>query len=245
MLTLPSYQSYLDAKSLLLKGELVAFPTETVYGLGANALDAKAVEKIFVTKGRPNQNPIIVHVGTKEEIAQYAIIENSLQQTIIDRFMPGPITLLLAKRDVLPDVVTAGRPLVGIRIPSHPVALDLLRTCQLPLAAPSANRSTKPSPTTAEMVQSDYPLGEVPMILDGGACEVGIESTVVQVVNDHEILITRPGFISLEDLREAFPDLMIQISYAQKPSEHTPGNRFLHYSPQAKVQIIDHDMPDF
>lgn len=180
MIVQPSYQTYLDAKQLLLQGELVAFPTETVYGLGANALDTSAVRKIFETKGRPQKNPIIVHLGSIAQISEYAEITSPLEEKIITTLMPGPITILLKKKERIPLLVTAGSDFVGIRIPSNKVALDLLQTAEIPVAAPSANVSTKPSPTSAQMVFDNFHEA-VPMIIDGGDCEVGIESTVVKV----------------------------------------------------------------
>lgn len=236
MLIQPSYQTYLDAKQLLLQGELVVFPTETVYWLWANALDISAVRKIFVTKGRPQKNPIIVHVGSIEQISQYAEITSPLEEKIINTLMPGPITILLKKKNIIPDIVTAGSDFVGIRIPSNKVALDLLQISEIPVAAPSANISTKPSPTSAQMVLDN--LHEtVPMIIDGGDCEVGIESTVVKV-EWNRVVITRPWFITLEDLQSLFPDT-VQVEYAQHISEITPGNMFKHYSPKSNVALLN------
>lgn len=235
MISKPSHETYLHAKQLLLQGELVAFPTETVYGLWANALDTKAITKIFETKGRPQKNPIIVHVGSKEQISLYAEIRDPREQKIIDMLMPGPITILLPKKQHLPDLVTAGSPFVGIRIPSNTIAQTLLCMANIPLAAPSANISSKPSPTSAEMVR-DNVQDTIPLIIDGGICEVGIESTVVKVESDH-ILITRPGFITQEDLHHLF-GWKVEVRYSTGISEITPGNMFKHYSPSARVQII-------
>ena len=231
----PSYQIYLDAKQLLIGWDLVAFPTETVYGLGANALDILAVKKIFETKKRPQRNPIIVHVGSIDQIGEYAEIISPLEEKIINTLMPGPITLLLKKKKIISDIVTAGSEFVGIRIPSNKVALDFLQTVELPIAAPSANISTKPSPTSAQMVES-YFHETVPMIIDGGACDVGIESTVVKV-EWSRVVITRPGFITAEDIQSLFPE-NIQVEYAKSISEITPWNMFKHYSPNAKIQLL-------
>ena len=189
---LPHSATYLKAKKLLEHNELVVFPTETIYGLGANALSDEAAKKIFRLKGRPNDNPLIVHLGDKEQIPHYAEIENKIQQTIIDKLMPGPITLLLKKKKrwakrtphkaagLISDVVC---PIdyVGIRLPSNKIAQEFLQTVQLPIAAPSANISGKPSPTNAQMVYDNL-WDKVPMIIDGGESEAGIESTVVRVV---------------------------------------------------------------
>ncbi|MDD3262296.1 MAG: L-threonylcarbamoyladenylate synthase [Candidatus Absconditabacteria bacterium] len=235
MIIQPSYQTYLDAKQILTNGDLVAFPTETVYGLGANALDILAVKKIFETKKRPQRNPIIVHVGSIDQIGEYAEIISPFEEKIINTLMPGPITILLKKKKIISDIVTAGSEFVGIRIPSNKVALDFLQTVELPVAAPSANISTKPSPTSAQMVES-YFHEAVPMIIDGGACDVGIESTVVKVEGSR-IVITRPGFITAEDIQSLFPE-NIQVEYAQSISEITPGNMFKHYSPNSKIQLL-------
>lgn len=235
MLTQPSYETYLDAKQILLEGDLVAFPTETVYGLGANALDTNAVRKIFETKGRPQKNPIIVHVGSISQISEYAEIVSPLEQEIITTLMPGPITILLKKKEIIPNLVTAGSEFVGIRIPSNKVALDFLQTVELPVAAPSANVSTKPSPTSAQMVLDNFH-ESVPMIIDGGACEVGIESTVVKV-EWNRVVITRPGFITAEDIQSLFPE-SITVEYAKHISEITPWNMFKHYSPKGNVELL-------
>lgn len=162
-------------------------------------MDADAIKKIFRIKNRPADNPIIVHVGKKSDIKKYAYIQNALQEKIIKFLMPGPITMVLPKKKCIPEIVTAKSPLVAIRIPSNNVARDFLKTIGLPIAAPSANPSTQPSPTSATMVQEM--LGDkVPMIFDGGTCEIGIESTVIMVPDDTHITILRPGIIIKEDL---------------------------------------------
>lgn len=236
MITKPSLQTYAEAKKLLHSWNLVAFPTETVYGLGANALDTEAVSKIFATKWRPQTNPIIVHLGDVDQILDYAHITSPWEQLIIEKLMPGPLTILLHKKPNVPDMVTAGSDFVGIRIPQNQVARELLIETNLPIAAPSANVSTKPSPTTAAMVRDNFG-DKVPMIIDGGDCEVGIESTVVKVEDDR-VIITRPWYITKEDLESILPT-SVQVEYAVKVSEITPGNMFKHYSPGAKVRIFD------
>lgn len=233
------YQSnkdtFLQAKEILKEWWVVAFPTETVYGLGANALDQNAVAKIFQLKKRPQDNPIISHVARKEQISEYAYITNNIEQTIIDKLMPGPITILLPPKKMIPSIITAWHPLMSIRIPSHPVALELLSLCDFPVAAPSANISTKPSPTSAQMVYDNF--GEtIPMIIDWWECIVGIESTVVRVENN-QIIITRPGFVTKEDLKLLFED-KIEVIYGQKPSAVTPGNRYKHYAPEADISLF-------
>lgn len=236
MISKPSAQTYAEAKQLLHSWNLVAFPTETVYGLGANALDTEAVSKIFATKWRPQTNPIIVHLGDVDQIVDYAHITSPWEQLIIEKLMPGPLTILLHKKPNVPDMVTAGSDFVGIRIPQNQVARELLIEVNLPIAAPSANVSTKPSPTTAAMVRDNFG-DKVPMIIDGGDCEVGIESTVVKVEGDR-VIITRPWYITKEDLETILP-VSVQVDYATTVSEITPGNMFKHYSPGAKVRIFE------
>lgn len=228
-------KNLLYAKKLIKQWNLVAFPTETVYGLWADARNPEAIKKIFITKNRPQDNPLIVHVGKKSDIKKYANIVDPLQKKIIEKYMPGPITLLLPKKKNIPDITTAGKSLVGIRIPSNTSAQQFLKTCNIPIAAPSANISTMPSPTSAQMV--DDMIGKkIPMILDGGNCEIGIESTVVMVPKKNEILIVRPGMITKEDLLRGFPKS--KVTYAKKPSENSPGNKYKHYAPKAKVYTI-------
>ena len=167
------------AASLLKGGGLVAFPTETVYGLGADALNPDAVAGIFQAKGRPADNPLIVHIHSRDQLpALCDIPENALP--LMEAFWPGPLTLLFPRKSTIPDIVTAGLPTVAIRMPSHPVAASLLKACDLPVAAPSANRSGRPSPTTAAHVLEDF-TGRIPLILDGGDCQVGLESTVLDL----------------------------------------------------------------
>lgn len=227
--------NFSKAKKILETWWVVAFPTETVYGLWANALDKNAVAKIFALKNRPQDNPIISHVARKEQISEYAYISNEIEQTIIDKLMPGPITILLPPKKNIPTCITAGHPLMSIRIPSHPVALKLLSLCDFPVAAPSANISTRPSPTSAQMVYDNF-WENIPMIIDWWSCDVGIESTVVMVKNN-EIIITRPGFITKEDVEIVF-DNTIKVTYAQKASAVTPWNRYKHYAPHANISLF-------
>ncbi len=194
-----------------------------------------SVKKIFETKGRPQKNPIIVHVGSTDQLSQYAEIASPLEEKIITTLMPGPITILLKKKNNISDIVTAGSEFVGMRIPSNKVALDFLQLAELPIAAPSANISTKPSPTSAQMVRDNFH-ENIPMIIDGGNCEVGIESTVVKV-EWNRVVITRPGFITAEDLQSLFSE-GIKVEYAQHISEITPWNMFKHYSPQCEIQLL-------
>lgn len=231
----PNEDTFLQAKKILEAWWVVVFPTETVYGLGANALESNAIAKIFTLKNRPQDNPLISHVASKEQISEYAFITNDIEQTIIDRLMPWPITILLPPKSMIPSSITAGHPLMSIRIPNHPVALKLLSLCNFPIAAPSANISTKPSPTSAQMVYENF-WENITMIIDGWDCIVGIESTVVKVENN-KIIITRPWFVTKEDLELLFDD-KVEVIYGQKPSAMTPGNRYKHYAPDANVSIF-------
>ncbi len=232
----PHIQNFKIAKDLITRWELVVFPTETVYWLWANALDQDAVRKIFKTKNRPADNPLIVHLALKSDIKKYAIISHSLQKLIINKLMPWPITIVLPKRSIIPDIVTAWSPMVAIRLPQNDIAQDFLKIVNLPIVAPSANLSTQASPTSADMVYKS--LGSrVPMIIDWWICDFGIESTVVMIPDDKHIKILRPWIITKQDLQELCPQ-DVKISFAQKPSEHSPGNKYKHYSPQAQVFLF-------
>lgn len=215
---------------ILRDGGLVAFPTETVYGLGANAFDPDAVRKIYEAKGRPSDNPLIVHIAETEQL--HALVEyvSPLAQTLIAAFMPGPLTLVFRKKAAIPDCVTGGLDTVGIRMPSHPAAVKLLRACGLPICAPSANLSTKPSPTTAKHVLADLN-GRIPAILDGGACDVGLESTILDVSGERPRLLRRGG-VPEEQL------LPITGALTDVPSSSValcPGMKYKHYAPDAEV----------
>ncbi|MDD3411116.1 MAG: L-threonylcarbamoyladenylate synthase, partial [Eubacteriales bacterium] len=178
----PTAEAIERAAELLRAGQLVAFPTETVYGLGANALDAAAVPCIYTAKGRPSDNPLIVHVASPEAAEPLCYVSEDARK-LMDAFWPGPLTLSMPKKPCIPAVTNAGLPSVAIRNPSHPVALALLRACEVPVAAPSANTSGRPSPTTAQHVLDDLN-GVIPMILDGGPCDVGLESTVLDMTSE-------------------------------------------------------------
>jgi len=218
---------------LIQQGQLVAFPTETVYGLWANAFDIQAVQRIFITKGRPQDNPLIVHLADTKDIPLIAQIQNTLEQQLIDKRMPWPLTLLL-HNIAIPDIVTAWHDRVGIRIPTHPLARNLIRQAWLPICAPSANISGRPSPTTADMVASYF--GDQVPVIDGWACLVGIESTVVWVVDD-EIIIYRPWAITAEMLRDMRKGL-VSIRPATIHIWVSPGTRYRHYAPQCQICCI-------
>jgi L-threonylcarbamoyladenylate synthase len=219
----------------LRNGYVVAIPTETVYGLAADATNTDAIAKIFQLKQRPSDNPLIVHVGDKAAIEKYAYIDNPIVQMIIDKLMPWPITILLTKKNTIPNIVTAGSDLVAIRIPQHPIALAILNSSWLALAAPSANISGKPSPTNAIMVQQNF--GDSVDIIDGWDCNIWIESTVVQV-EWNRVLIHRPWFITPEDIGSAvWSD--ISVLYSNKQTNISPGVKYKHYAPKAQIHLLD------
>lgn len=224
-----------EAAEIIRAGGLVAFPTETVYGLGANALDAAAVAKIYEAKGRPSTSPLIVHVSSIE-MARSLVKEWPKQaQELAARWWPGPLTLVLPKADIIPDIVTAGLPTVGVRVPAHPVALELIEAAKLPLAAPSANRFKELSPTTAAHVRAAF--ADTIPVLDGGPTRVGIESTVV-AIQDGKITLLRPGMIALEE---------IETAVAQEDEPHpAPGMHARHYSPRTPLLIVSgpSELPD-
>ena len=229
---LTGVQGLEEAVERLREGKLVAFPTETVYGLGANALDPDAVARIFTAKGRPATNPIIVHVASNEQAK--ALTKNWTEQAEIlaNLYWPGPLTLVLERADTIPDIVTAGGNTVGIRIPAHPVALALLEKAGVPIAAPSANRSEEISPTLARHVVESLS-GSVDdlLVLDGGACEVGIESTVIDVTTDTPIVL-RPGMITISGLGDT-----ARAALKTETVARSPGQRTRHYAPKKPVRL--------
>ncbi|MDE3198227.1 MAG: threonylcarbamoyl-AMP synthase [Acidobacteriota bacterium] len=217
------------AAELLRAGRLVAFPTETVYGLGANALDAAAVERIYEAKGRPHSSPLIVHVESIAMARELAASWPGRAELLARRFWPGPLTLVVPKKAIVPDVVTAGLPSVALRMPAHPVAIELLRAARIPLAAPSANRFTQLSPTTAQHVRES--LGDrVDMILDGGACAVGIESTVLSLAGGSPRIL-RPGMITRPEIEAAIGPI------EEGAGKESPGQHPKHYSPRTRVVL--------
>jgi L-threonylcarbamoyladenylate synthase len=232
------------AAELLRAGRLVAFATETVYGLGANALSAEAVARIFAAKQRPAWDPLIVHIASVDEIDRIALISGELRarvERIAAAFWPGPLTMLLPKAGAVPDAVTAGRPLVGVRIPAHPAAQALLRAAGLPVAAPSANRFGHTSPTTAEHVLADLG-GRIDAVLDAGPTQVGIESTVVDVTRT-PIVQYRPGAVTRQQV-EAACGVAVEVYVTapeQGPPESlpSPGVGIRHYAPRARVVLAE------
>jgi L-threonylcarbamoyladenylate synthase len=225
-----------EAAEVLRRGGIVAFPTETVYGLGANALDASAVARIFAAKGRPSYNPLIVHVPNEDAARALAAEWPESAARLARAFWPGPLTLVLRKRDVVPDIVTAGLDSVAVRVPSHPVALALLRASRLPLAAPSANRSMALSPTTAQHVAGS--LGErVDLILDGGPTTVGIESTVVDLRGGRPSIL-RPGLLGAQEIEPVVGALAAPNEPTGDAARPAPGMLDRHYAPRAQLRLF-------
>jgi L-threonylcarbamoyladenylate synthase len=221
------------AASIIREGGLVAFPTETVYGLGANALDALAVAKIFEVKKRPRFDPIIVHIADFKDLEQLILEIDEKVKKLIQKFWPGPFTLVLPKAVVVPDIVTAGLETVAIRMPSHPVALKLIKEAKVPIAAPSANLFGYLSPTIAEHVAEQ--IGEeIDLIIDGGKCPIGIESTVLDLSSSPTVL--RPGGLPLEEIRKVISK--IGVSTLSK-CPHSPGQLLHHYSPQTPLKLVE------
>lgn len=234
-------ESIQRAAALIRRGELVAFPTETVYGLGANGLDGAAVIRIFEAKGRPADNPLILHIADMAQLAP--LIGGPLPaaaEALARAFWPGPMTMVMKKSAAVPGEVTAGLNTVAVRMPSHPEARRLLSAAGLPVAAPSANRSGRPSPTTAAHVLEDM-AGRIPLILDGGPCEVGLESTVVDVTGDVPRVL-RPGGVTPEMIRRAAGAVLVDES-ALKPLREgeparSPGMKYRHYAPKGRLTIV-------
>lgn len=225
------------AAELIRKGEVVAFPTETVYGLGANALDDEAVKKIFAAKGRPSDNPLIVHVATVEQAEAVAEV-CPLARRLMAAFWPGPLSIVLPKKEGVAPSVTAGQATVAVRMPNHPVALALIKEAGVPIAAPSANLSGKPSPTTADHVYHDLK-GRVPCILGAEDTKVGVESTVVQVVQTPCVLL-RPGAVTKEQL-EAYCGKIVLPNQKQMEIPQAPGMKYTHYAPEGKVYLVENE----
>lgn len=216
---------------LIRQGDIVAFPTETVYGLGADAWNPSAIQKVFETKGRPSDNPLIVHVSGPDQIADFAVDVPKEAQQLIETFWPGPLTIIFKKRKEVLDAVTAGLDTVAIRMPDHPLALEFI-AATAPLVAPSANTSGKPSPTRAEHVREDF--GEDFPVIDGGATKVGVESTVVDLADDDPAIL-RPGSISRKEIEEVL-GTDIQETFFHNERPRSPGQKYSHYKPKALVK---------
>lgn len=228
------------AGKVLREGGLVAFPTETVYGLGANALDEKAVLKIFKAKGRPSDNPLIVHIASQKELSSIVASVPLKAKKLMKKFWPGPLSIILKKKDSVPDIVSAKLDTIAVRMPANKVALALLREAKVPVAAPSANLSGKPSSTTGKDVIEDF-MGKVDVIIDSEQSLIGLESTVIDVTGKIP-LILRPGKVTLEEIKRVIgrvehdPGILFSEHMVTQP--RSPGMKYKHYSPNAKLIII-------
>ena len=228
------------AAKLIRDGKIVAIPTETVYGLGADAHNENAVREVFAVKGRPQDNPLIVHV------CDLVMLKTAVREitpeaaALAKKFWPGPLTMVLPKTDSIPDSITCGLPTVAVRMPSHPVARALIRAAGTPVAAPSANLSGKPSTTTGQHVWDDLE-GKIPMILDAGPCEVGVESTVISLSGARPTIL-RPGIVTLEEIREVLPDAVMSEAVTHElaagEKAESPGMKYKHYAPKAEVFLV-------
>jgi len=229
-----SKENIIKAADEILSGGIVAFPTETVYGLGADGLNPTAVAKIFEAKQRPSFNPLILHISSRDQLKELAVIENDIVYSLINRFWPGPLTLVLPKKDIVPDIVTAGNITVAVRMPNHPIAKALIDACGRPIAAPSANQFGFLSPTTAKHVEKQ--LGDkVNIILDGGKSNVGVESTIIEVTKT-DVFILRHGGISFEQLLEVCSSVKEKSIDSNKPN--APGQLFQHYAPNIPIAFL-------
>lgn len=231
-----------DAAAIILSGGLVVFPTETVYGLGGNGLLADAAKKIYSAKGRPSDNPLIIHVAEPKDAEKYAFVSETYYR-LAEAFMPGPLTVIMPRRDCIPTSVTGGLDTVAVRCPSHPVANALIRACGVPIAAPSANISGRPSPTSAKYVEEDM-MGRVDMIIDGGECEIGLESTIVSI-DGESLTLLRPGAITYDALCCVCSDVKIAPAVMNKLAENekplSPGMKYRHYAPSADFVLLEGD----
>lgn len=236
---MPLSQESLElAKTLLLDDQVVAFPTETVYGLGAGCFSKKGIKTIYEVKGRPSDNPLIVHVAPGYDVFNVVRYFPREAKLLAEAFWPGPLTMVLPKNPSIPDEVTGGLDTVAIRMPSHPGAMALLNYIQIPLVAPSANLSGRPSPTKAAHVLEDL-RGRIPLILDGGDCQVGLESTIIDLTGRHPAVL-RPGMIHEKMLREVLPELdTSEKRVAGKDVPKAPGMKYRHYAPKGRVVIGD------
>ena len=230
-----------EAAQILRDGGLVAFPTETVYGLGANALDEAAAKKIYAAKGRPSDNPLIAHISCLEELKPLVAYIPEAGRKLAEAYWPGPLTMVFPKSDIVPYGTTGGLDTVAVRMPSDPVANRLIKLAGVPVAAPSANTSGRPSPTTAQHVWQDLE-GKIEMILDGGPVGIGVESTIVDVSGDVPTLL-RPGAITMEMLRETVGRVEIDPAIQAPPSADlrpkAPGMKYRHYAPHADLQLVE------
>jgi L-threonylcarbamoyladenylate synthase len=236
------YRAEIEVCAEIIKnGGLVVFPTETVYGLGANALDALGAEKIYKAKGRPSDNPLIIHISDPRD-AELFTYTSDIYYKLAQKFMPGPLTVVMPSKEIVPARTRAGLPTVAVRCPSHPIARELIRLCGVPIAAPSANLSGSPSPTRASHVIDDM-LGRVDVIIDGGDCDIGLESTIVKIELDGSLTLLRPGRITPEQLEAICGKINIAsaVTAALKDGEiaESPGMKYRHYAPTAPLYLLD------
>lgn len=230
-----------EAAKVIRDGELVAFPTETVYGLGANGLDEVAVQKIYRAKGRPSDNPLILHISSLEEIGPLVEDIPPIAYRCMEKFWPGPLTMIFKRSKIIPDIITGGLDTVAIRMPDHPIASRFIKASGVPIAAPSANTSGRPSPTKADHVIEDMQ-GKIPMIIDGGSTGIGLESTVLDMSIDTPMIL-RPGGITIEELRKIIPDISLDRSIVQKDAvPKSPGQKYRHYAPKAEMILFTGDI---
>ncbi len=233
-------EDYDKAAQILKRGGLVAIPTETVYGLAANALNGEAVKKIFAAKGRPGDNPLIVHISSMEELCPLVEEVPEKAKILAEKFWPGPLTMIFKKSALIPDEVSAGLETVAVRMPSHKDAREIIKRSALPLAAPSANTSGRPSPTNAKRVLEDME-GKIDAVFDGGSCEYGVESTVITLVGEVPTLL-RPGGITYNQLREVLGEVNMDKGVLNPVDDSrkvaSPGMKYKHYAPKAHVTIV-------
>lgn len=225
------------AARFILHGEVVAFPTETVYGLGANIFNEDAIRKVFAAKGRPSDNPLIAHISDLSQLEFITSDVPPMAQKLIKRFFPGPLTLVLPKSEMVPIIATGGLNTIGVRMPRHPIAQQFLRACKMPVVAPSANISGRPSPTNWQAVKDDLD-GRIGCILRGDQSQVGLESTVVDCTGRVPVVL-RAGAVTLEQLREVIPETRLS-DHEVTSTPKSPGQKYRHYSPQAKVVICSY-----
>ena len=237
----PKEEELREAAQILQQGGLVAFPTETVYGLGGNALDETAAKRIYAAKGRPSDNPLIAHISSMEELLPLVSRIPEAGRRLAERFWPGPLTMIFPKSEQVPFSTTGGLDTVAVRMPSDPVAMKLIRMAGVPVAAPSANTSGRPSPTTADHVWEDLN-GKIEMIVDGGAVGIGVESTIVDVTGPVPVIL-RPGFITLEMLQEMFDQVKIDPAIlgpmADGVRPNAPGMKYKHYAPLGQLTLVE------
>lgn len=243
--TNPEKEIIMEGARFIKEGELVAFPTETVYGLGANGLDEEAIAKIFIAKGRPQDNPLILHVSSIEEVKPLVKHISYEAEKLMEKFWPGPLTLLFERSNLIPPMITAGLDTVAIRMPNNPTALELIKASGVPIAAPSANTSGKPSPTKANHVMEDLD-GKICMIIDGGSTGVGLESTVLDLTENPPTIL-RPGGITLKDLQKIILNVEEDLSIIKDNKDiipKSPGQKYRHYAPKAEMIVFIGEVED-